>query len=125
MLYKKSVIGADEKTVYSVDELDAIKSVIENFIFFVQPKWKIATDKPGSGDTRNIGGVNSIEKLTKGEGVFAKLGEDIFDDYWMNYYSSSDAKNAGMKGPNYTDFASYKKYLKGQQEKLKKVEGGK
>jgi len=37
--------------------------MIENFIFFVQPKWKIANDIPGSGNTRNIGGITNIQKL--------------------------------------------------------------
>ena len=31
------------------------KSVIHDFQFFVQPKYKIAKDQPGSGNTKNIG----------------------------------------------------------------------
>ena len=38
MLYKQSQVNVDECAVYSVDDLEAIHSVIENFIFFVQPK---------------------------------------------------------------------------------------
>ena len=34
MLYKQSVIDSKEKTVYSIDELSTIHSVIENFVFF-------------------------------------------------------------------------------------------
>ena len=45
MLYKQSRMGQNGRNVYSVDELEIIHSVIENFIFFVQPKWKIATGK--------------------------------------------------------------------------------
>ena len=52
LLYKQTHIENGEKTIYSIEELSMIKSVIENFIFFVQPKWKIALDRPGSGNTR-------------------------------------------------------------------------
>lgn len=91
MLYRQSVIDATEKNVYSVDELSAIHSVIEKFIFFVQPKWKIANDIPGSGNTRNIGGITNIQKLINGQGPFAELGEDVFDDYWKGYFNKVDA----------------------------------
>lgn len=121
MLYKKSVIDANERTVYSVDELNAIHSVIEQFIFFVQPKWKIANDIPGSGNTRNIGGITNINDLIEGNGPFANLGEDIFDDYWKGYYNKADAKAAGLAKPNYNNLETYKAYLKSQADKLKKL----
>lgn len=112
MLYKKSVPEAGEKTVYGIDELQAMHSVIEQFIFFVQPKWKIATDAPGSGNTRNIGGETSIETLVNGNGMFAPYGEDIFDDYWMNYYNMADAEHVGIGKPHYHDLKSYAEYLR-------------
>lgn len=111
-----------EKTIYSIDELSMIKSVIENFIFFVQPKWKIALDRPGSGNTRNIGGIDNLENLINGTGPFAELGEDVFDDYWMNYYNKVDARSAGIGAPHYNNLASYKEYLRGQREKINKIE---
>ena len=111
MLYKQSVIDANEKTVYSVDELAAIHSVIEKFIFFVQPKWKIANDIPGSGNTRNIGGITNIHKLINGEGPFAELGEDVFDDYWKGYFNKVDARTAGIGVPRYHNLESYKNTL--------------
>ena len=77
LLYKQTHIENGEKTIYSIDELSMIKSVIENFIFFVQPKWKIALDRPGSGNTRNIGGIDNLENLINGTGPFAELGEDV------------------------------------------------
>lgn len=121
MLYKQSVIRSDERTVYSIDELAIIHSVIEQFIFFVQPKWKIAKDIPGSGNTRNIGGITNIAKLQNGEGPFAALGEDVFDDYWMGYFSNDDAKKAGIVIPHYHNLASYKEYLKSQNALLNKL----
>lgn len=51
---------ADETHTYQLDELHVISSVIKDFRFFVAEKWKIASDKSGSGNTANIG---SIKKL--------------------------------------------------------------
>lgn len=110
LLYRQSVVQEGEKNVYSLDELKAIKSVIEKFVFFVQPKWKIALDRPGSGNTRNIGGVDDIEKLIAGTGPFADLGEDVFDDYWMNYFNKADARLYGPGTPNYNNLETYKAY---------------
>ena len=121
MLYKQSVIDANEKNVYSVDELSAIHSVIEKFLFFVQPKWKIAKDTPGSGNTRNIGGVSNIQKLINGQGSFAELGEDVFNDYWQGYFNKVDARTAGIGTPHYHNLKTYKEYLKSQAEKLSKL----
>lgn len=111
MLYKQSVVEENEKDVYGIDELDVIKSVIEQFIFFVQPKWKIACDRPGSGNTRNIGGIVDIDKLVNGEGTFSKLGEDVFDHYWMNFYNAADATKAGIDRPRYNNLKTYQEYL--------------
>lgn len=121
MLYKQSNIDVNEKNVYSVDELSAIHSVIENFIFFVQPKWKVANDIPGSGNTRNIGGITNIKKLINGEGPFATLGEDVFDDYWKGYFNKVDARTAGIGEPHYHNLATYKEYLKSQSVKFNKL----
>lgn len=109
-----------DKNVYNFDELNIIKSVIEQFIFFVQPKWKIASDRPGSGNTRNIGGID-IDKLIKGAGPFAKLGEDVFDDYWTNFFNATDARTAGLGTPHYHNLTSYKEYLDKQQVLRKKM----
>ena len=122
MLYKQSRMGQNGRNVYSVDELEIIHSVIENFIFFVQPKWKIANDIPGSGNTRNIGGITNIESLINGEGPFAKLGEEVFDDYWKGYFNKVDARTAGIGVPHYHNLKTYKEYLKNQAEKLIKLQ---
>lgn len=121
ILYQQAKGLESEKTVYSIAQLDEIKSVIDNFIFFVQPKWKIALDRPGSGNTRNIGGTDDIEKLINGTGPFATLGEDVFDDYWMNYYNKADAKLYGPGTPNYNNLETYKAYKTNQSllDKLK------
>lgn len=121
ILYRQSVDCKDEKKTYGIEDLEAIHSVIEKFIFFVQPKWKIADAIPGSGNTRNIGGVKSIEKLVNGQGAFAELGEDVFDDYWMGYFNKNDAKKAGIGAPHYTNLETYKKYLEKRNQILKRL----
>lgn len=121
ILYKKSVAGGNEKNIFSIDELPIIHSVIENFIFFVQPKWKIANDIPGSGNTRNIGGITNIQDLISGNGPFSSLGEDVFNDYWMGYFNNADAKNAGIGVPKYHNLKTYQEYLEQQAAKLDKL----
>jgi hypothetical protein len=77
--------GIDEQKTYTVEQLNEIASVVKDFQFFVQEKWKIAIDRPGSGNTKNIGSVTKISDLIEGNGPFSTLGENFFDDYWMNY----------------------------------------
>ena len=103
-----TVRDIDERKVYSIGQLNEIVSVIKNFDFFVQEKWKIAIDRPGSGNTKNIGSVSKIEDLKQGNGSFAKLGEAIFDNYWMEYLTMDMAKKAELKKPYYTNLKEYK-----------------
>lgn len=121
VLYKQSSIADDGKTIYSVDELRDIHSVIEKFIFFVQPKWRIASDLPGSGNTRNIGGITKIKDLIEGNGPFSSLGEDVFDDYWMGYFNKVYARTAGIGTPRYHNLKTYQEYLESQAAKLEKM----
>lgn len=93
-----------------MNELNKIVSVIKNFNFFVQEKWKIATDRPGSGNTKNIGSIIKISDLLKGNGPFASLGEEIFDDYWTNYLTCDMAKAAELQRPYYKNLDEYKKF---------------
>lgn len=100
----------DEFKTYRLDQLDDITSVIKNFCFFVREKWEIATDRPGSGNTKNIGSVNRIDDLLNGKGVFSELGEDIFNDYWMYYLTADMARKAELPKPYYTNITEYKKF---------------
>ena len=86
IIYERAALEAWEETkIYSVDEIQAIPSVIRHFTFFAEEKWKIASDKGGSGNTANIGSIQKIDDILSGNGVFAKAGEEIFDDYWINF----------------------------------------
>lgn len=100
----------DEFKTYRLEQLDEITSVIKNFCFFVREKWEIAIDRPGSGNTKNIGSVNRIDDLLNGKGVFSELGEDIFNDYWMYYLTADMARKAELPKPYYTNIAEYKKF---------------
>ena len=110
MIYSENRQASDEGKSYCIDELDDIVSVAKDITFFVQEKWKIATDRPGSGNTKNIGSVSLIEDLIEGSGPFSKLGEEVFDDYWMNYLTPNMAKKAELAQPYYNNLESYKKF---------------
>lgn len=82
-----------ERQVTKIDNLKSITSVIKDFDFFAAPKWKIASDSQGSGNTANIGSIKDIEDLKAGNGVFSRLGENWFDEYWMNYGAATMLKD--------------------------------
>ncbi len=65
IIYSKQKKKINEKEIYTIDELDEILSVIHDFEFLVQEKYKIASDKPGSGNTKNIGSIKNIQNLKK------------------------------------------------------------
>lgn len=109
IIYTKSELDEDEETrVYSIKKLKKIPSVLHNFLFFAEEKWKIASDKSGSGNTANIGSIQCIEDIVNGNGVFAGAGEDLFDDYWKNYGKISTTING--KSKKISSFAEYLQY---------------
>lgn len=86
IIYTRAVIDKLEETkTYTIDEVDRIPAVIRCFTFFAEEKWRIASDKGGSGNTANIGSIQKIDDILSGNGVFAKAGEKLFDDYWANF----------------------------------------
>lgn len=98
-----------ERQVTKVENLKSITSVIKDFDFFAAPKWKIASDRQGSGNTANIGSINDIEDLKTGNGVFSILGEEWFDEYWMNYGNATMLKEGKtIKITNIWDFLEFK-----------------
>ncbi|MBI3985465.1 MAG: restriction endonuclease, partial [Lentisphaerae bacterium] len=96
--------------VTSVDNLRAIASVVRDFQFFVCEKWRLASDKQGSGNTANIGSITCIQDILTGNGVFARLGEEWFDEYWMNYGITTRMKK-GKATPirSIKDFLDFKR----------------
>jgi len=100
----------DEIKAHTVDELHSIASVVSNFNFFVVEKWKIASDKGGSGNTANIGSIKNIADIVAGRGMFSKLGETWFDDYWMNFkkITVTNATGGTNKIDNLIKFVEYR-----------------
>lgn len=100
----------DETQVHALGELHSITSVIRNIQFFVAEKWRIASDKGGSGNTANIGSINRIEDIVNGRGMFSQLGEAWFDDYWMNYRKITipDGKGGTKRISNLREFIEYR-----------------
>jgi len=92
IMYSRNTNTIDEQRIYSIDDLHQIASVIRDFEFFVHEKWMIASDRPGSGNTKNIGSEKSIEALLTGNGPFSEFGEAVFDDYWRNYMTKDMAR---------------------------------
>lgn len=124
VVYKQNKDNLDEKVVYNLDELDKIESVIRDFQFFVQPKYKIASASPGSGNTKNIGATTNLDYLVNGKGIFADLGEEVYNDYWMYYLTVDMAKALEINRP-YINLKTYLEYkqrgidiLKAHQDKI-------
>lgn len=100
-------VGVREVT--TVDNLKSITSVIKDFDFFVAEKWKIASDKQGSGNTANIGSTLSIDDLRNENGIFSQLGEEWFDEYWINHGSATMVKEGKpIKITTLKDFLEFK-----------------
>jgi Restriction endonuclease EcoRV len=74
-----------QREVTTVKNLKSITSVIKDFDFFAAEKWKIASDKQGSGNTANIGSIIDINDLKNENGIFSQLEEEWFDEYWINH----------------------------------------
>ncbi len=83
--YESNTKKVGQREVTTVKNLKSISSVIKDFDFFAAEKWKIASDAQGSGNTANIGSVTDVDDLKNENGVFSKLGEEWFDEYWQNY----------------------------------------
>lgn len=107
IIYSRTILDKNEETrIYSIDEIESMPAVIKNFLFFAEEKWKIASDKGGSGNTANIGSIQKIEDILNGNGVFVKAGEELFDDYWANFGKIEILVNGKRK-----KLSSFEEYL--------------
>lgn len=110
IIYSRNELNKNEELrKYTIDEVSTIPSVIKNFIFFAEEKWKIASDKGGSGNTANIGSIQYIDDIINGNGVFANAGEELFDDYWANF-GKIEILDAKSKRKKLSSFEEYLKY---------------
>lgn len=110
IIYSRAVLDKYEETkIYSVNNIESIPAVIHDFIFFAEEKWKIASDKGGSGNTANIGSIQKIDDILSGNGVFAKAGEEHFDNYWANFGKLEIIDKNG-KSKKLSSFLEYLEY---------------
>lgn len=102
----------DEKQIFKLDQLNDISSIVRDFEFFVQEKWKIAIDRPGSGNTKNIGSDPMIKNLKNGTCLFTKFenGSEIFEDYWQYYLTKDMAKSVDLENAPYNNISTYIQY---------------
>lgn len=107
IIYSRTILNKKEEThTYTIDEVESIPAVARDFLFFAEEKWKIASDKGGSGNTANIGSIQRIDDILNGNGVFAKAGEGLFDDYWVNFGKMEIRVNG-----EYKKLSSFEEYL--------------
>lgn len=96
----------DAKAGQLITDGKTIHFPYENVAYFMQEKYKIAGDKPGSGNTENIGTIKSsnINDFIEGNGIFAKTGNEEFEEYWRGYpkYRAAEKK--------YTSYSEFKQY---------------
>lgn len=127
VIYSRSENVTDERKQYLLEDLDNIESVVKNFVFFAQPKYKIAIDQPGSGNTKNIGSVDKIDSLLNGNGPFAQLGEAVYDDYWIYYLTRDMAQTLEIERPyfNLKTYLDYKNrgldILKAHEQEIRQI----
>lgn len=108
IIYTRVASGkVDETKIYSIEDLENIPSVVNNFTFFAEEKWRISSDKGGSGNTANIGSIQKIDDILSGNGVFANAGEELFDGYWANFGKMEVSDNKG----GYKKLSSFEEYL--------------
>jgi hypothetical protein len=92
VIYSRRTEIIDEKRAFKLDDLEDIVSVVKDFSFLLQEKWRIAGERPGSGNTKNIGSVKDVNSLVSGAGPFSPHGQEVFDDYWTNYLTADMAR---------------------------------
>lgn len=109
VVYSQNPAQEPDDAVYTLNALETMPSAIRSFTFFAQPKYRIASALPGSGNTKNIGSVVEIDRLVSGTGVFATLGEEVYDDYWTFYLTADMARTAAIPRP-YSNLATYLEY---------------
>jgi len=107
--YGESIQKIGKRKVTNVENLRSITSVIKDFDFFAAEKWKIASDKQGSGNTANIGCTLNLNDLKNENGIFSRLGEKWFDEYWMNFGLATMIKDGKtLKITSLKDFLEFK-----------------
>ena len=105
-----SQAGDVQPGIYDLDQLTEIVPPIRDIQIFFHEKWRLASDRPGSGNTRNIGSVTNLADLQQGTGPFTRLGKvgkQIFDEYWQQYLNRDMARAAELSEPPFRNLREY------------------
>jgi len=127
ILYERNHgIKIDETQIYKIEDIENIPSVVKNFVFFAHEKWRISSDKSGSGNTANIGSVKKIKELLEGKGIFwqyfGEKGEKWFDEYWMNYGKITIKDSRTGRTKKITSLIEFLKFKGMNPDRIKKRE---
>lgn len=106
-VYKRNG-SAQESYKYDYKFKDMVTFPYYDVKYFIQEKYKIAGDKPGSGNTENIGSLatSNFEDLQAGNGPFNILGQDAFELYWR-YYPKYRTSNQNYTYKSITEFLEW------------------
>jgi len=92
--------------IYSVEQLAEIERPYKNVEVFVQEKWRISSDRAGSGNTTNIGSINGLlSDFADGKGPFES--EEEFLTYWRGYGKTAAHRKDAYK--NISEFRALNK----------------
>lgn len=105
-----------ETTKVSIDDIGSIQPAYQDVEIAFMEKYRLAGDKPGSGNTDNIGTFksNSMEAFQYGAGPFALLGNEVFEHYWRNYPRNADT--AREKADKFKNLPAYFDWLERQAD---------
>ena len=106
-------ITGQQPGIHAVDEIEHIQPPIRDIEVFFHEKWRVASDRPGSGNTRNIGSITDLAALREGKGPFVRLGEEgeaIFNEYWQQYLNRDMARAAELSAPPFRNLREYLRY---------------
>ncbi len=123
LIYSKVALSI-EPAIYPLEKLREVPVPIRDLEIIFHEKWRVASATPGSGNTKNIGSVRSIDALQNGRGPFALLGDEgekIFDTYWSEYMTGDMARAAELPKPVFRSLREYLIY-RNRAELVKKLE---
>lgn len=86
--------------VTSLNHYDKVIAPIKDVEVIIHEKWQLASDRPGSGNTTNIGSIHDISALKEGKGTFTRFGaqgNEVFEDYWRNFDRAAPRKYSNIE----------------------------
>lgn len=100
-IYSRDVESSDLNPVRT-ENRHLLSSPVADVEWFVQEKYRIASERAGSGNTTNIGSIvgSSLTEFSDGNGPFSPYEESVFVEYWRNYSPRAEDRK-------YTDIEGY------------------